>query len=130
MNAKTGFYAVVALLVLILGAALGYVVLSDDDDSEDTEVVTTDSDTQDSEASAANEYTLAEVAEHDTEDDCWLAIDGNVYDATDYIAEHPPGPESIVLQCGTDNTEGFNSVGAHGGAADILPDYLIGTLVE
>ena len=36
-------------------------------------------------------FTLEEVAKHDNEDDCWMVINGKVYDVTDYIDDHPGG---------------------------------------
>ena len=36
-------------------------------------------------------YTAADVAKHKTQDDLWLIIDGNVYDVTEYVDEHPAG---------------------------------------
>jgi cytochrome b involved in lipid metabolism len=54
------------------------------------------------------EYTLSEVEDHDTEDDCWMAIYDNVYDVTKFINEHPggmiiavSGPYTIHLKFGT-----------------------------
>jgi len=37
------------------------------------------------------EYTLDDVAKHTTHADGWLAIDGQVYDVTPFIGEHPGG---------------------------------------
>ena len=34
-------------------------------------------------------YTTAEVLQHNKEDDCWLIIDGSVYDVTRWIPRHP-----------------------------------------
>ena len=34
---------------------------------------------------------LSEVALHSSGDDCWSAVDGNVYDLTKWISEHPGG---------------------------------------
>lgn len=52
-------------------------------------------------------YTLADVQAHATETDCWMAIDGKVYDATEYIATHPGG-KAIVGGCGKDASTLFN----------------------
>lgn len=48
-------------------------------------------------------YTLEEAATHDTYEDCWLVIEGKVYDITTYIDEHP-GQENILEGCGMDAT--------------------------
>lgn len=44
-------------------------------------------------AASDKDYTLAELATHDQADDCWMAIDGVVYDFTAYLPQHPP-PQS------------------------------------
>lgn len=76
-------------------------------------------------------YTMAEVAGHNNEDDCWLVIDSNVYDVSGYLDDHPPGAESIIRNCGADATSGFQGVGAHGPEADVLlRGFLIGELSE
>ena len=80
-------------------------------------------------------YTIAEIAEHNTETDCWLLIDEKVYDTTDYIASHPGGT-AIIQGCGTDATDLFNtrpmgSKTPHSdNAEDLLKDYYIGKLKE
>ena len=75
-------------------------------------------------------YTLAEVAKRNTPSDCWVAIDGNVYDLTAWISQHPGGSGSIRSLCGTDGTSQFLS--KHGGEArpsSTLDRYLLGPLV-
>ncbi len=52
-------------------------------------------------------YDLAEVAEHNTSADCWMIIDGKVYDFTDYLNQHPDGPQSMTKYCGKDGTNGY-----------------------
>ena len=46
-------------------------------------------------------YTMAEVAQHTTKDDCWVVVDGNVYDVTEvsisqhtHPLRHAPRPDS------------------------------------
>ncbi|NTU98862.1 cytochrome b5 domain-containing protein [Candidatus Falkowbacteria bacterium] len=80
-------------------------------------------------------YGLDEVAKHSTANDCWLAIEGKVYDATGYIAggKHPGG-EAILSGCGKDATVLFNSRPMGSGtphsdkARSFLPNFLIGSL--
>ena len=74
-------------------------------------------------------YTLDMLAEHDTPDDCWAAVDGSMYDLTDWIAEHPGGADRIDNLCGTDATAAFT--GQHQGAskpADALSRHLLGPI--
>lgn len=75
-------------------------------------------------------YTLEEVAQHNTKDDCWQAIDGTVYDFTSYIAsgEHPGGG-AMIKDCGTDASENFANKPPHSEyARSLLADYEIGKL--
>ncbi len=54
-------------------------------------------------------YTMADVAGHNTKEDCWAAIDGGVYNLTSWIAQHPGGPDKIIGLCGTDATTAFRN---------------------
>ncbi len=47
--------------------------------------------------------TEEEVAARSTFEDCWMILDGKVYDVTEYIAKHP-GEETILEGCGIDAT--------------------------
>jgi cytochrome b involved in lipid metabolism len=74
-------------------------------------------------------YTLAEVAQRNTSSNCWVAIDGGVYDLTMWIRSHPGGSGAIIQLCGTDGTQQF--LGQHGGQArpaSVLDGYYIGPL--
>ena len=74
-------------------------------------------------------YTLAQVAEKNSSADCWVAIDGGVYDLTMWIRSHPGGSGAITQLCGTDGTSQF--LGMHGGQArpaSTLDGYYIGPL--
>jgi cytochrome b involved in lipid metabolism len=78
-------------------------------------------------------FSLEEVAKHNTKEDCWLAIEGNVYNVTEFIPAHPGG-EALLQGCGTDATELFNTRPMGSGtphsdkARDFLPDFFIGEL--
>ncbi|MHA6526025.1 DUF2231 domain-containing protein [Tessaracoccus sp. G1721] len=74
-------------------------------------------------------YTMDMVAEHATADSCWVAVNGFVYDVTDWIPQHPGGPERIIPLCGSDATSAFGT--QHGDAAlpnQRLSQFLLGPL--
>lgn len=78
--------------------------------------------------------TLDAIAEHADETSCWMAIDGRVYDFTDYIPMHPTPPVVILSWCGREATEGMRTKGYgrdHSPAAwGMMDDYLIGVLAD
>ena len=51
-----------------------------------------------------------EVAKHCTRDDCWLIIDGRVYDFSSYLADHPGGDWAIACHAGRNASAVFHSV--------------------
>ncbi len=79
---------------------------------------------------------LEEVAMHATPEDCYLAIEGKVYDVTDFIAsEKHPGGEAIIAGCGKDATAMFNERPSDGTAhsekaRSFLPNFYIGELSQ
>jgi cytochrome b involved in lipid metabolism len=87
-----------------------------------------------SEVTQTLETTLspATLALHDHIDDCWMAIDGVVYDFTDYIPRHPAAPEVMTVWCGRDASVGYHTkdIGQpHSRRADaMLGRYRIGVL--
>ena len=42
-------------------------------------------------------YLLTEVAKHNTQEDCWVVLNGGVYNLTKYLATHPGG-SAIILR--------------------------------
>lgn len=77
-------------------------------------------------------YTLAEVAKHSAESDCWMVINGAVYDFTAYLPDHPSRPSIVLPWCGKEATEAYKTKSKgrpHSTQADqMLPAYRIGTL--
>lgn len=75
-------------------------------------------------------YTLADIAKHSTETDCWTAVNENVYDVTDFIPSHPGG-RAIIQACGKDGTSLFKSEREHretNAEQTLESSYLIGVL--
>ncbi len=90
--------------------------------------------TASTEGAMTKTYTLDDVAKHTTADDCWLAIEGKVYDVTKFIPRHPGG-KAILQGCGKDATAMFNSRPNDGTshsqrARDRLPNYYVGDLKQ
>jgi cytochrome b involved in lipid metabolism len=76
-------------------------------------------------------YTLADVAIHNTQADCWTLVFDKVYNITTYIRNHPGGASSISKICGKDGTSIFDN--KHGGSSSqalILSTYKIGVLAK
>lgn len=79
--------------------------------------------------SSTKSYALSEVAQHKSSSSCWSAIDGNVYDLTKWINQHPGGSGVIKAICGKDGSAAFN--GQHAGQnrpANELARFKIGAL--
>ncbi|KAJ1551594.1 hypothetical protein HK405_014225, partial [Cladochytrium tenue] len=64
--------------------------------------------------------TMAQVAEHRSEADCWVVIDGVVLDVTPFLKRHPGGVKALVMVAGTDATDDFYAI--HGAAAAKMKD--------
>jgi cytochrome b involved in lipid metabolism/uncharacterized membrane protein len=80
-------------------------------------------------AAATTTIAVADLAAHGTQADCWVAIEGNVYDLTAYVDTHPGGSDKIVELCGSDGTSAFT--GQHGSEqkpAAVLAGAQIGVL--
>ena len=74
-------------------------------------------------------FTLAEVATHENPNDCYVAINDDVYDVTEWIAQHPGGDKAILGLCGTDGSAAFTK--QHSGQPKpeaMLASFNIGTL--
>lgn len=63
---------------------------------------------------------LKEFTKHSSPDDCWVIINGIVYDLTTFISKHPGGPEIIKANCGKDVSLLFNPIHA----SDLIDKYI------
>lgn len=70
-------------------------------------------------------YTIDEVADHNTKDDCWLIISDKVYNVSDFGGH--PGGEAIYEGCGQDATVLFETrpMGTGTPHSDQAREYLI-----
>jgi len=75
------------------------------------------------------QYTLKDVSAHCVESDCWMVIRDRVYDLTDFLREHPAGPDIMLEYAGTDATMAFADKPHSLDAWLILEKYLVGELV-
>ena len=78
-----------------------------------------------------SKFTLEEVAKHNTADDCWVAMNDNVYDLSNFESTHP-GKTAHIKWAGQNIDEvmknSFDGKGHPAGAFELAKGYLIGTL--
>lgn len=100
---------------------------------ENNSSATTDENTQNQEQTGSQAFSISEVEQHDNEQNCWLAINGKVYDVAAFISGHPGG-QAILEGCGKDATELFETRPMGSGtphsenAHSLLGQYYIGDL--
>ncbi len=100
---------IIGILVLAGGAA--YIYMQNMDAKMAEAIKTMTAPTEQVNANT-NLFTLAQIAEHTTRDNCWLSIEDKVYNVTSFVDMHPGG-DKILSGCGKDATEMFNKVRAH-----------------
>ena len=82
-----------------------------------------------SSSSSVKEFTLAQVRANNSAASCWTIIEGDVYDLTKWIEQHPGGSGVIKGLCGADGTKSFEN--QHGGSGKVtrqLTQFYIGRL--
>ncbi|KAK0730354.1 flavocytochrome c [Lasiosphaeris hirsuta] len=65
------------------------------------------------------EFTLEEVAKHNTKEDLWVVVKGVVLDLTNWLDEHPGGPQALLNFMGRDATEEFEMLHDD----EVIPKY-------
>ncbi|KAI0895533.1 Flavocytochrome c [Annulohypoxylon nitens] len=67
----------------------------------------------------SKEFTIEEVAKHNKKDDLWVVVKGVVMDLTNWLEEHPGGPNAIMNFMGRDATEEFEMLHDD----EVIPKY-------
>ncbi|ERF70244.1 hypothetical protein EPUS_00432 [Endocarpon pusillum Z07020] len=71
------------------------------------------------------EFSLDEVAQHNKKDDLWIAVKGVVLDVTNWLDEHPGGPQALFSHMGKDASEEFAMLHDD----EVIPKYAAGIVI-
>ncbi|KAK7285750.1 hypothetical protein RJT34_20531 [Clitoria ternatea] len=77
-------------------------------------------------ASNSKTFTFEEVAKHNHKKDCWIIVDGKVYDVTPFLDDHPGGDEALLSAAEKDATIDFEDVGHSDSAKEMMQNYYVG----
>jgi predicted heme/steroid binding protein len=82
--------------------------------------------------SALREVTRSELSRHIDEGNLWIAIDGAVYDVSEYSTRHPGGPAILFAYAGRDVTSAFWQQNGHQSdiVAAMLAKLRVGRMVR
>jgi len=117
----TGF-----LVVLVSLAAITATVLAGHSGAQSVWEVAPDTTI---ESTSIRTISLKETAQHSTAEDCWSVVNGNVYDLTQWINEHPGGSGPVESMCGIDASTAFNNQhNGQGKPETALANFQIGTV--
>ncbi len=75
-------------------------------------------------------FSLAEVAKHNTDSDCWVVVNGEVLNVTSFLNDHPGGKKAIMLYAGKDASEEFNMLHKPDVVKKYAPECIIGKLAN
>ncbi|KMZ58373.1 Cytochrome b5 isoform B [Zostera marina] len=73
-------------------------------------------------------FTFDEVSKHNQSNDCWIIMNGKVYDVSSFMDEHPGGDEALLAVTGTDATSDFDDIGHSESAIELAQKYVIGEI--
>ena len=73
-------------------------------------------------------YTMEEVAKHNTINDCWVVVNNNVLNVTDFLKKHPGGMDAILSWAGKDASERYNIFHKPYTISKFAPKIIIGQL--
>lgn len=73
-----------------------------------------------------NIWSFDQIAKHDHPKDCWVVIDGGVFDLTDFVSIHPGGEANLTWHAGGDASDAFKEQGHGAQQLQTLEKYKIG----
>ncbi|XP_015892588.3 cytochrome b5 [Ziziphus jujuba] len=73
-------------------------------------------------------YSLAQVSAHNSRENCWLVIEGKVFDVTKFLEDHPGGDEVLLSATGKDATDDFEDVGHSTSARAMMDEFYVGDI--
>ncbi|RKP06804.1 acyl-CoA dehydrogenase/oxidase [Thamnocephalis sphaerospora] len=71
-------------------------------------------------------FSEQEIAQHSSENDCWIIVHGKVYDVTKFLADHPGGKKVLINVAGTDATSKFDAFHNAGTLEKFGPGLYVG----
>jgi len=74
------------------------------------------------------EITWAQLAKHNTEADCWITIDGKVYDVSAFMLKHPGGKATLMSVAGGDASVKFDNIHEAGIIEQYSPELYVGII--
>ena len=61
-------------------------------------------------AGLKNPISIDDLRKHDSEREPWFVVNGEVYDGTPFMSEHPGGAQSIISAAGLDSSDEFMAI--------------------
>ena len=61
---------------------------------------------------APTKISVSEIKQHSKEEDCWIVVNDQVWDITQFAPEHPGGPSIIYKHAGRDASQAYNNIHA------------------
>ncbi|KAF2088161.1 Flavocytochrome c [Saccharata proteae CBS 121410] len=72
------------------------------------------------------EFSLEEIGKHNKKEDLWIAVKGVVMNVTDWVDEHPGGPQALFSHMGKDASEEFEMLHDDEVIPKYAPEIVIG----
>jgi len=97
VSPKKSYFSVLIVTVIVLVCSILYIVYR----SKQPQKLSQTADTQSEKA-----ILLTEISTHNSKDNCWTTINGDVFDLTKFVSKHKGG-DKILAACGVDATDYF-----------------------